>query len=197
MYKEEMGYHIEQPDWEEIDPADESDAEEAYLEEWAKWIVEKNRFRTKKGSRPPLSVLEQKEIELKERDPLFAHLAKHLDSTPAAERHSYVENDWLPSIREHDREIARRNRLLHRYPSGYRHYENYQNYRVIYPERSLQDYANDINSQITFEDFFAIAQKDYLYDAEHDPEFRLRMGFNTQPDDTSYEEEGTAECIVR
>lgn len=36
-----------------------------------------------------------------------------------------------------------------RYVPGYRHYESYQNYAVKYPERTLVDYINDMNREVT------------------------------------------------
>jgi len=198
MYQEDIGGMGEAPDLDAIeDPEEQEKAEEEYLERWALWAQAKIKFRPRKGSVPALTLLEQKEQELKERDPLFAHIAEHLGSTPASAPSSLVRNDWIPTPREAAKEVARRDAALHRYPHGYRHYENYHNYRTVYPDRTLQDYANDINSQITFEEFFVMAQKDYLHDAEHDPSFRFRMGFDRQPEDSSYEEEKTAEAIVR
>ena len=30
-----------------------------------------------------------------------------------------------------------------RYPVGFRHYENFQNYNTKYPERTIEDYMSD------------------------------------------------------
>lgn len=37
--------------------------------------------------------------------------------------------------------------MIGRYPLGYRHYENYENYKVVRPEADLEDYINE--SKIT------------------------------------------------
>jgi hypothetical protein len=34
-------------------------------------------------------------------------------------------------------------RSIGRYPDGFRHFENYENYRVVYPDSTIQDYHNE------------------------------------------------------
>ena len=34
-------------------------------------------------------------------------------------------------------------RSIGRYPDGFRHFENYENYRVVYPDATIQDYHNE------------------------------------------------------
>jgi len=42
-----------------------------------------------------------------------------------------------------DKEMNRIEANIARYPIGFRHYENYNNYRVKYPERTIEEYTAD------------------------------------------------------
>ena len=39
-------------------------------------------------------------------------------------------------------------RSVGRYPDGFRHYENYENYRVVYQNSTIQDYHNESKNWI-------------------------------------------------
>lgn len=66
---------------------------------------------------------------LKREDPIESRYEDHFDLEPEA-IHRYLD--------EIDRNIGR-------YPEGFRHYENYENYRSVYPDATIQDYHNESN----------------------------------------------------
>lgn len=72
-------------------------------------------------------------------DPYYAAL------NPIKKAESAFENVfYLPHRQWHD-EMERRENNIGRYPIGFRHLENYDNYRVEFPEASLQDYCEYSN----------------------------------------------------
>ena len=44
-----------------------------------------------------------------------------------------------------------------RYTVGFRHYENYNNYKKKFPGATMEDYANDMNSEMTLNEFLLLA----------------------------------------
>jgi len=46
--------------------------------------------------------------------------------------------------------------LVGRYIPGYRHYENYELYSLKYPGRDINDYVDDMNREVTFEEYLDI-----------------------------------------
>jgi hypothetical protein len=53
---------------------------------------------------------------------------------------------FLPNERGWNHEIDRIKSNIGRYPLGFRHYENYHNYVKQFPERTMEEYINDVNS---------------------------------------------------
>jgi len=40
-----------------------------------------------------------------------------------------------------------------RYPHGFRHYENYANYKVVNPEAPIEEYTEIMNTQVEWETY--------------------------------------------
>jgi hypothetical protein len=59
---------------------------------------------------------------------------------------SMVDNEFVPSRKESMKEMERIESNIGRYPVGFRHYENWQNYTSVYPGATLEDYRDDLNS---------------------------------------------------
>lgn len=63
----------------------------------------------------------------------------------ALKREEPVESMFKDTIKldtkNYFKELDRRDKIIGRYPVGFRHYENYENYKVIYPEANLEDYT--------------------------------------------------------
>jgi hypothetical protein len=52
-------------------------------------------------------------------------------------------------------------RNLGRYVLGWRQYENYQFYQKMHPKADISDYMNEMNRQVTFDEYLQIV-KDYI-----------------------------------
>jgi hypothetical protein len=61
-----------------------------------------------------------------EKDPSYAKLAEEISEDGVAD--SMVSGDFLPDHHSYYKEVDRINRNITRYPYGFRHYENYENY---------------------------------------------------------------------
>ena len=74
--------------------------------------------------------------------------------------------------------MDRQESLIGRYTIGFRHYENYENYRVKYPESSIEEYTADMNSQITFDEYFLLCIKNFIYESNHNPSVYYQYGLD-------------------
>ena len=61
------------------------------------------------------------------------------------------------------------NANIGRYPYGFRHYESYHDYLSKYPDATMKDYNDDVNSVISFEEFLTIRQAVLLYEHQYNP----------------------------
>ena len=71
----------------------------------------------------------------KKKDPYSYMLQDDRDSIYSMSQDEFILN--TENTHKHRRII---NSTIGRYPIGYRHFENYENYKVKYPERTIQDY---------------------------------------------------------
>jgi uncharacterized short protein YbdD (DUF466 family) len=46
--------------------------------------------------------------------------------------------------------------MVGKYPAGFRHYENYVNYRQVNPDATIEDYIQDMNREATFQEFMGV-----------------------------------------
>lgn len=78
---------------------------------------------------------------MKARDPVYASIADEVEEHPVAK--SMIEGDFIPDHHDYYKEIDRINKNITRYPYGFRHYENFENYHLKYPNSTIQDYVED------------------------------------------------------
>jgi len=84
----------------------------------------------------------------------------------------------MPTERGYHRELDRIESNIGRYTPGFRFYECYESYRLKYPTATIQDYSDDINSEIGIDEFKLLSKKAYLYDATYNPEFVYKNKFH-------------------
>ena len=142
-YKEESGAHL-----------DEIEDEEEYIEKWMEWVMPKITIKYGRKKRLPPTKWDQKIEQIRKEDPTGAHLVDQLQGPDIP--HSYVDSEFLPDERGYYKELDRIKSNIGRYPIGFRHYENFQNYVKQYPDRTIDEYVNDINSQISFEEYLLL-----------------------------------------
>ena len=120
---------------------------------------------------------------------MFAYYYDQLRGPDVAR--SYVDGGFLPDERGWNKESDRIKSQIGRYPIGFRHYENYTHYSKQFPDRTIQEYIDDINSQITYEEYLLLCQKAFIYESSHNPNVVYELGLNNV-DMTSQEPEDLA-----
>ena len=93
--------------------------------------------------------------ELRKEDPTFANMVDQLSGPDIP--HSYIDEAFLPDEHGYYKEVDRIKSNIGRYPIGFRHYENYQNYVKQFPDRTIDEYVTDVNSQISFEEYLLLS----------------------------------------
>jgi len=51
------------------------------------------------------------------------------------------------------------NQRVGRYPEGYRHLETFENYRMVKPGSTVEEYAEEMNAEIHFDDYLNILRQ--------------------------------------
>ena len=64
-----------------------------------------------------------------------------------------------------------------RYTVGFRHYENYNNYVQKFPDATIEDYVDDMNSEISFDEYLLLSQKHFIYESTYNPMVVYEYGF--------------------
>lgn len=77
-----------------------------------------------------------------------------------------------------------------RYPHGWRHYESFVNYKVVNPDAVIDDYIQEMNSQVTFDNFLAIMRQSAIEKIEHDPAEKNKMAQEVRNLEEDNESEG-------
>ena len=90
---------------------------------------------------------------------------------------SFVGNKFIPTERGYHKELDRIESNIGRYTPGFRFYECYESYRLRYPTATIQDYQNDMNSEISYEEFRALSKAAWLYEAQYDPVYAYKNRF--------------------
>lgn len=75
---------------------------------------------------------------MKKKRPELTEILDELTYQDHAE--SLIDGKFLPTPRNYFKEIDRIESKIGRYPVGFRHYENYFNYSMKYPDRTIDDY---------------------------------------------------------
>jgi len=92
---------------------------------------------------------------------------------------SEVDDAWVLDQENFNEFLRYKEKEIGRYPHGWRHYENYANYSVANPEAPIQEYMEEMNRPVTFEEFARIMRQHALetHDSpEHYFENRLEDG---------------------
>jgi len=72
------------------------------------------------------------------------------------------------------REWEMQQQQIGRYPVGFRHYENYVNYRNIFPDASIEDYMKDMNRECSFAEFLNV-MKAFMTQTTRHNRFRFKF----------------------
>lgn len=179
---------------------DEIEDEEEYKTAWVEWVQDKLPRRKAKKLGPDLTV--QFEQKLKKEHPELSLIFERLKQENYPK--SLVDGEFFPSRREREKELQRLESNIGRYPVGFRHYENWQNYTSVYPDATLEDYRDDLNSQISFDEYLLLNKKAFLYECKHNPTVIYKYGLNEiesgdSEDDENYDDfdaSGRPERIV-
>jgi hypothetical protein len=46
-----------------------------------------------------------------------------------------------------------------KFPNGFRHYESFTNYKLVNPDADIEEYINEVNRQVEFDEFIAIMRQ--------------------------------------
>lgn len=182
--KESRGHHLNEF----------ADDEDVYTEKWSEW-VQTQAARHLEGPRPGPDPLEKLEQEWRESDPLHAHLEEQLDG-PKVPR-SLLAGQFLPDTRGWHQEMDRLEANVGRYPIGFRHYENYLNYNKQFPERTIEDYHHDMNSQISADEYLLLSQKAFVYEATYNPRIVYEFELDALDPDDEADREKRPEVIAQ
>ena len=109
---------------------------------------------------------------------------------------SLVDGEWIPTRKEYDLEMNRVDSNVGRYPVGFRHYENWQNYTFKYPNATMEDYRDDVNSQISFDEFLLLNQKSFLYECTMNPQVIYENDLHEIDSDDETDVLGKPEMII-
>lgn len=102
------------------------------LKEWSRTKLRKRKVQVdKREQEDPYYAM------LKQEEPIESRYMDHFDIDDEA-----VHRYW---------DDVERN--IGRYPEGFRHYENYENYRVVNPNATIQDYHNDSKFEMIHQSF--------------------------------------------
>lgn len=63
-------------------------------------------------------------------------------------------------------EWERQQNLIGKYPPGFRHFENFVNYRTVFPDALIEDYMKDMNREVTYQEFLAIFRSSIIEDSK-------------------------------
>lgn len=74
--------------------------------------------------------------------------------------------------------MKRIERDIGRYTVGFRHYENFYNYKMKFPDSTIEQYTEDLNSGISFEEFLKLSKTALLYECRNNPVVFYEWGFD-------------------
>lgn len=116
--------------------------------------------------------LKKEKDEREETDPYWAMLKEDKVITSRFQDEFDMEKDDAHAYMDKvEQNIAR-------YPVGFRHYENFDNYRTVYPDATIQDYFEVMNKQVEFDEYKEIMKAAFLEECKN-PYFNWK---NNYPD---------------
>ncbi len=170
VMKVEHGIHLR-------DITDPDEFADAYVE-WAKANYPEKRVKRRKR---PLHIFEKLDRQFEIEIPEYKSL-KEQTQTPYDVPVSMADDEFIPTREGHEREIARIESNIARYPLGFRHLESFVAYQRKFPKATLQEYIEEMNSQATFDDYFKMAKSEFLYECRFNPELIYEEGLHNDPD---------------
>ena len=112
----------------------EAEKQDFETEEEAKvYFDEKLKDWSKTKMRKRKVMVDKREQE----DPYYAMMKRDKPIESRYEDHFDVDDE------EYHRYMDEVERNIGRYPEGFRHFENYENYRSVYPDATIQEYHNE------------------------------------------------------
>lgn len=99
--------------------------------------------------------LKKRKVKVDEREATDPYYAMLKTEKPIESRYL---NQWDLSDEDYHRYMDEVERNIGRYPEGYRHYENYENYKVANPEASIQDYHNESKLTINYNEWWCYSE---------------------------------------
>ena len=97
---------------------------------------------------------------------------KFFDAKPRIE--SELDNAVVLDQEGFNALLKLRARDIGRYPHAFRHYENYVNYRAVYPQSTIQEYIEEMNRPCTMEEFISITRQ-WMLGLVDDPAVRFDL----------------------
>lgn len=125
------------------------------------------RWEAKRNNKPNVSNTEKQEIDLKDRE--FDRGGRSWSLRRYVLTKTELYRQWDMQLQS-----------VGRYPLGFRHYENYVNYRTVFPEATIEDYMKDMNRECTFAEFLNI-MKAFITQRTRDNRYRLKFQKRRQP----------------
>jgi len=127
-----------------------------------------------------MKVKKPKKVEdLREKtDPYYAMLK------PEKTINSRYTNHWDLDDADYHHEMERIESQIGRYPIGFRHFENFENYRVVHKDSTVEDYHHVMNKQCEFDEFREINKTAFLLESKN-PYFKYKFGFPNFPEHPS------------
>jgi hypothetical protein len=148
--------NIPDEDWDKI--MEELEAQHFETEEEAKTYFD---GKLKDWSRTHATKRKVEVDERAETDPYYALLKEEPEITSRFSNYFDLED------RDADAYLDRVEKSIGRYPIGFRHYENYENYRVKYPDATIHDYQVDMNRQVEYHEYRDINKAAFLQECKN------------------------------
>lgn len=141
IWTDEQIHEIKQV-WEQETGAflNQIDDPEEFKKAWIEWVEKKISVKYGLRQGKP-SFLQQKEAELRQKDPVYRAMVEEFDEPQYAK--SLVSDEFIPTKEGHHQEITRIDANKGRYTYGFRHYESYELYVLKYPRATIEDYVED------------------------------------------------------
>lgn len=103
----------------------------------------------------------------------------------------------MPDHRGYHFEMDRIESNIGMYPRGFRHYQNYEMYLRKFPKATINDYTEDMNAQITFEEYLILNQKYLMYELTYNPKMVYEMGLDKIDNNMPFHEKFKPETFVQ
>lgn len=120
-----------------------------FFDEQYKKAIKRTRYRWRKKKHNKSNIWQSASVPAGE---------DYLNKTNTYERggESMFLDEWFMDKRNLFIEWDRQQNLIGKYPQGFRHFENYVNYRQVFPDSTIEDYIKEMNREVTYPEFMNI-----------------------------------------